>query len=59
MLEEKIYVNILPKKTEFFVKNDKKHSMKTRNANQFKVAMAYTDRMKKSPIIHMQNILNK
>ena len=43
---------------EYFVKNEKKHLMETRNPNEYKVTMAHTERMKKSPIIYMQNILN-
>ena len=33
--------------------------MKTRNAEHFKVFHAHTERMKNSPIIYMQNQLNK
>ena len=46
------------KMKEYFVKNEKKHLMETRNPNEYKVTMAHTERMKKSPIIYMQNILN-
>ena len=45
--------------SKYFQKNEKKHLMETRHPNRFKVSMAHTDRMKKSPIIYMQNILNK
>ena len=41
-----------------FPKNDKSHNMGTRNEEVFKVQHANTGRLKKSPIIYMQNLLN-
>ena len=42
-----------------FPKNDKSHMMKTRNIETYKVNHANTDRLKNSPIIYMQNLLNQ
>ena len=42
-----------------FPKQEKEHIMKTRNPEKFKVHHAKTERMKKSPIIFMQNMLNE
>ena len=43
----------------FFPLNQKSHQLNTRNVEKFKVQHAHTDRLKKSAIIHMQNILNE
>ena len=45
--------------SQYFEKNEKEHQMKTRNEEKFKVSMAHTEKMKKSPIIYMQRLLNK
>ena len=42
-----------------FPENPKSHEMSTRNVNKFKVQFAHTERLKKSPIIYMQNLLNE
>ena len=42
-----------------FPKKFKKHKMNTRFSEEFKVEFANTKRMKKSPIIYMQNLLNE
>jgi hypothetical protein len=41
-----------------FPKNERKHNMDIRNPEQFKVQHANTDRLLKSSIIYMQNLLN-
>ena len=47
-----------PKTTHMFPKNIKLHEMKTRNPEKFLVQHALNDRLKRSPIIYMQNLLN-
>ena len=48
------------KKTQnMFPLNMKKHNMDTRHPEKFKVQHANTERLKKSPIIYMQNLLNE
>ena len=42
-----------------FPLNQKFHQMNTRNVEKYKVQHAYTERLKKSAIIYMQNILNE
>ena len=42
-----------------FPPNDSKHIMKPRNYEHLKVLFARTNRFKESPIIYMQNILNR
>ena len=42
-----------------FPLNDKTHVMNTRQSDKFKVQHANNDRLKKSGIIYMQNLLNK
>ena len=42
-----------------FPRNDKSHVMGTRKEEAFKVQHATTGRLKKSPIIYMQNLLNQ
>ena len=37
----------------------KEHNLKTRNENKYQVTHAHTERLKKSPIITMQNLLNE
>ena len=39
--------------------NDKTHEMKTRNSDYVKVQFAKTERLKKSPIIYMQKLVNE
>ena len=48
-----------PKMKKMFPKQEKEHIMKTRNPEKFIVHHAKTERMKKSPIIFMQNMLNE
>ena len=47
-----------PKIKKHFRINSKTHEMNTRNPNIYEVDFATTERMKKSPIIYMQNLLN-
>lgn len=47
------------KTSHMFPKKFKKHKMNTRFSEEFKVEFANTKRMKKSPIIYMQNLLNE
>ena len=47
------------KATNMFPLNSKKHLMNTRNIERYKVEQANTERFKTSPIIYMQNLLNK
>ena len=42
-----------------FPKNSKKHDMITRNPEVYKVQFANTERLKNSPIIYMQELLNE
>ena len=42
-----------------FEKNLKKHRMDTRNTEEIKVTFANTERMKNSPVIYMQKLLNQ
>ena len=44
--------------THMFPQNTKLHDMQTRNPEKFYVQHALNDRMKNSPIIYMQNLLN-
>ena len=48
-----------PKCKTMFPLNDKKHDMKTRNGDIYKVQHANTSRLKSSAIIYMQNLLNE
>ena len=41
-----------------FIENDKSHSMETRNPEMFEVYFANTERLRKSPVIYMQKLLN-
>ena len=47
------------KASNMFPLNSKKHLMSTRNIKKYKVEHANTERFKTSPIIYMQNLLNK
>ena len=47
------------KMRKYFPKNLKKHQMKTRNQEEFKIGTGRTERLKKSPITYMQYLLNK
>ena len=42
-----------------FPLNRKAHNMKTRNFEKYEVQYANTERLRKSAIIYMQNLLNK
>ena len=42
-----------------FPLNEKEHEMKTRKKEKFKVQFAHTSRLKKSPLIYMQKLLNE
>ena len=44
---------------DLFQINDKKHKMKTRENNNYKVTFANTDGLKNSSVITMQNLLNE
>ena len=44
---------------KMFPVNEKTHEMNTRNPSKFKVQFAHTERLKKSPIVYMQNLLNE
>ena len=48
-----------PKTRHMFPEKEKNHQMLTRNPEKFKVEHANTKRFKNSPIIYMQNLLNK
>ena len=48
-----------PKTKHMFPMNDKSHEMITRNSEKFKVQYANNDRLRKSGIIYMQNLLNE
>ena len=48
-----------PKTAHMFPMKEKTHIMQTRNPEKFQVQSALNDRLKKSPIIYMQNLLNK
>ena len=39
--------------------NEKKHNMDLRKTEKFKVTHANRDRLRKSPIVYMQHLLNK
>ena len=43
---------------DLFLQNEKLHLMETRHHEEFQVFHANTERLKKSSIIHMQNLLN-
>ena len=48
------------KKTKImFPENKKTHKMKTRKSEKYLVQMAATERLKRSPLIYMQTLLNK
>ena len=48
-----------PRTKEMFPINLRKHTMKTRNPEIFRVHFAKNERTKKSPIIYMQKLLNQ
>ena len=48
-----------PKTSNMFPKNEKNHSMETRQPEVFKVQHANTERLRKSSIIYMQHLLNE
>ena len=47
-----------PKTTHMFPLKTKEHNMRTRNPEKYEVQHAYNERLKKSPLIYMQNLLN-
>ena len=47
------------KLSRHFRKNEKSHEMKTREPEEFEVTFSNTERLKKSPIIYMQKLLNQ
>ena len=48
-----------PTMKKMFPLNEKTHQMGTRNQPKFKVQFALNERLRKSPIIYMQNLLNE
>ena len=48
-----------PKTKHMFQENKKKHNMKTRTTEKYKVDHAHTERLRKSSIIYMQHLLNE
>ena len=48
-----------PKFEDIFKKKEKAHQMKTRGGEKFDIQFAHTSRLKNSPIIYMQRLLNK
>ena len=48
-----------PRTANMFPMKKKKHLMKTRHSEKFEVQQALNERLKNSPIIYMQNLLNK
>ena len=46
------------KMKKLFPPNNKNHEMKSRNPEHFKVFFSHTERLKNSPVIYMQNLLN-
>ena len=48
-----------PRMKHMFPLNMKKHSMKTRNMQKYKIQLAKSERLKRSPLIYMQTLLNQ
>ena len=48
-----------PKLMHLFPLNLKSHQMNTRNVGKYKVQYAHTERLRRSTIIYMQNLLNE
>ena len=48
-----------PRMKQMFPLNMKKHSMKTRNMQKYKIQLAKSERLKRSPLIYMQTLLNQ
>ena len=48
-----------PTMKKMFPLNEKIHLMGTRNPQKFKVQFAHNERLRKSPIVYMQNLLNE
>ena len=46
------------KMKQYFTKRSRVHTMKTRNIQQYNIQFAHTDRLKNSPVIYMQRLLN-
>ena len=49
----------IQKTRDIFPENKKLHETKTRNTEKFKGQHANTERLKKSSVIYMQNLLNE
>ena len=47
------------KMNEFFIKNTNSHIMNTRNHEEYDIYFAHTERLKNSPILYMQRLLNE
>ena len=43
----------------YFEENLKSHMMQTRDPESYKVTFAHTQRLKNSPVIYMQGLLNQ
>ena len=48
-----------PRFTDMFPLNNKSHEMNTRVEDKYEVQFALTNRLKNSPIIYMQRLLNE
>ena len=48
-----------PKTKSMFPENTKKHIMTTRNNERFKIQFANTERLRNSPVVYMQKLLNE
>ena len=48
-----------PKMKKMFPENERTHQMVTRLPEKYKVQHAFTDRLKNSPLIFMQNLMNE
>ena len=48
-----------PKLQQMFPLNIKEHSMNTRHKQKYKVQFSKSERLKRSPIIYMQTLLNE
>ena len=47
------------KMKKHFIRNTKAHEMETRESEPYKVNFAHTERLRKSPVIYMQKLLNQ
>ena len=48
-----------PKTKELFPLKEQNHDMKTRNTEKYKVTFANTERLRRSAVPYLQNLLNK